>query len=67
MKILMIGLIVGLLAIASVVVVNALQDDEVVSVQEPSCGSCSGGCSAGNSCGNPSCGFEKTGSCGCRG
>ena len=36
------------------------------SYANPSC-SGSGKCTAGNNCGNPSCGAEKTGTCGCRG
>jgi len=69
MKILMIGLVIGLLAIGSLVLVNALQNDMVEvpsegSVEVPSCG---GGCSAGNTCGNSACGAKVGKTCGCQG
>ena len=66
MKIWIIVLAIGLLAVAGFVIAETIQEDESVSAEAPSCGSCNGGCNAGDSCGNPSCGFEKTGSCGCQ-
>jgi uncharacterized membrane protein len=67
MKILMIALVIGLLAVAGLVVVNALQNEEpvVTSVKAPSCGSCGGGCGATGGCSSPSCGANNGGSCGC--
>lgn len=69
MKIWMIALVIGLLAVASVVVVNALGDDESVATSSPvvksaGCG-CGGGCAASGGCSSPSCGASSGGSCGC--
>jgi len=68
MKTWLIVAVVGLLVVISLVAVNALQNEENITdesnvVVAPSCG---GRCNAGGSCGNPSCGFETTGTCGCR-
>ena len=62
MKILLIVAVVGLLVLAGFVVASAIDVDDPIEEQTFSC---EGGCSADNTCGNPSCGFEKTGSCGC--
>lgn len=66
MKIWIIVLIMGLLAVATFVTVGAVQnnsDEQKVS----SCSTCSEKCSAGSSCDNPTCAAKTTGSCNCGG
>jgi hypothetical protein len=65
MKIWMIVAVVGMLAIAGFALVNALDFSEAEEPTVSSQPTCGGGCSAGNTCGNPTCGVERTGSCGC--
>lgn len=74
MKIWIIASLVATMLIAGFLVVNALQTSNDLPIVEsspektPSCsgaGSCGGSCTPGNSCSSPTCGVEKTGSCGC--
>ena len=68
MKTWVIALAVGLLLIAGVTAVNALQEESSTNeVEAVSYSSCGGGCSAGNTCGNPTCGAKTGGTCGCQG
>ena len=76
-----IALIVGILAIGSVVTLaitgNVINTTETQSA-ESTCGStasscpfsgtesCGGGCTKESTCGSATCGAEKTGSCGCQ-
>ena len=56
------------IAIAAAVATNVQADDVEAKVVANNADNsyCSGSCSAGSGgCGNPSCGVEKTGSCGC--
>ena len=64
-----VSLILGVLAIGSFVVVQALTGDvvEETKIVNPTNPICNGGCTAQNSCGNPTCGIKTTGSCGCGG
>ncbi len=61
--------IVGMLALASFAVVNAVQNSDTASEssESASCsGSCGNSCTAESNCGLASCGAVKgTGSCGC--
>jgi len=63
MKIWMIVVVLGLLAVAGFAVVDAFVS-EPVKEDLPTCG---GGCNAEQSCGNPSCGAKVSKSCGCGG
>ena len=64
MKIWMIVVVIGLLAVAGLAVANSVGNDEPVEQVAPSC---DGGCSAGNTCSNAACGAKVGKSCGCRG
>jgi hypothetical protein len=60
--------IVGLIAFASIAVVNAVQNEKVQIEQTPSCSSNGGNsCNAETNCGKATCGtISGTSSCGCR-
>jgi len=62
MKILLIVAVVGLLVFAGLAIANAVEVEEPVAEELPSCG---GGCSAGQTCSNAGCGAKVGGSCGC--
>lgn len=70
MKTQIIAVVVGILVIAGIMVVNAIQDEpakETSTDSKPDCALSYGKqCTEKNNCGREECGIEKTGSCGCR-
>tara|TARA_Y100000310_G_C20686953_1_gene819643 strand:- start:676 stop:897 length:222 start_codon:yes stop_codon:yes gene_type:complete len=73
MKIWLIAIVVAILAIAGIVIVNALQNNDAEVSGSDVCSTpsdapvCGNSCTAGNVCSNPSCGVRTGGGCGCRG
>ncbi|MFA5061036.1 MAG: hypothetical protein WC494_01840 [Candidatus Pacearchaeota archaeon] len=68
MKIWLIALIMGTLVLASMMVVNALQEEtpKTDANNLQSCGSCGGNCNALEGCSLSTCGINNGGSCGCK-